>query len=259
MKLYSFPNLGNTCYLNSVLQCFINDPSFKKKLINCETSLKLLLDEIDIDFTQNDENINHRHGLIKIVDYFNKKFSRFQQHDAHEFLLEFLEQTKLNIYGQMKTNVVCRTCRTVSSTLEDFSTIDLQVGGKDLITTFMDYLKSEEIHGYHCEKCNCKTIADKKTYLWRLNTTLIIVLKKYNLKQKLIYPFDNLKIRESVSGKVFDYQLYGILNHYGNSQTGHYNCNIKVNNDWYFIDDETINRIDKFDNENSYILFYKIN
>lgn len=258
MKLYSFLNLGNTCYLNSVLQCFINDPEFKTSLESCENNLKQLLNEINIDFTRNNENINHRHNLIGIVNYFNKKFPRFQQHDAHEFLLEFLEQTGMSIYGTIKTNLTCRTCLTVSSTLEKFSTIDLQVDGKDLINTFMDYLKSEEIHGYRCEKCNCNTVADKKSYLWQLNKILIIVLKKYDSKEQLIYPFDNLKIRESISGKVLSYQLYGILNHHGNSERGHYNCNVKVNNDWYFIDDETINRLDKFDNENSYILFYKI-
>ena len=260
MKLYSFPNLGNTCYLNSVLQCFVNDPDFKNSLESCQEELKVLLDKIDVDFTANEEYINHKFNLINVVNHFSNKFKRFQQHDAHEFLLEFLEQTGINVYGQTKTNLICRTCRTVSSTLEKFSTIDLNCEKTNLVETFMDYLNPETIHDYHCEKCKKVTVADKKCYLWQLNKILIIVLKKYHSKQRLVYPFNDLKIRETCSGKVVNYSLYAILNHHGTSQMGHYNCNVKVNNNWYFIDDQNIflnnNKIN--DNDNTYILFYKI-
>ena len=62
------------------------------------------------------------------------------------------------------------------------------------------------------------------------------------------------------SGKINNYSLYAIIYHHGNSDYGHYNCNVKINDKWYFIDDETINLVNNINdnNINSYILFYRI-
>ena len=255
MKLYSFYNLGNTCYLNSVLQCFINDPCFKK---NCNFEL---LNEIVVDFTINNEHINHKHGLLKIVNYFNDKFKRFQQHDAHEFLLHLLDTLKISYYyGKTKTNTVCSKCKNVSSVYEDFSTINLDLNFDNLTDSFIDYLKKETINNYQCDKCKQNVIAEKKVYLFTLPIHLILVLKNYSLKKNLKYPMINLKIKETESGKINNYSLYAIIYHHGNSDYGHYNCNVKINDKWYFIDDETINLVNNINdnNINSYILFYRI-
>ena len=50
--------------------------------------------------------INHKHDILDIVNYFDKFFKRFQQHDAHEFLLHLLDILKLSYYyGKTKTNI----------------------------------------------------------------------------------------------------------------------------------------------------------
>lgn len=260
MKLYSFCNLGNTCYINSILQCFINDPDFKN---NVKNHLFHNLTDF-IDFTDNNENINHRHNPMDIVKLFVDKFPLFQQHDAHEFLLEFLEVTGITYcYGKIKTNLICGACNNISSTIEDFSTLNLHLHAdhENLTDSFMDYLKQEEIHEYHCDKCNCSQTAVKKTFLWILPKRLIVVLKKYsNIKQRLLYD-NNIKIKETETGKVYEYKLYAVLYHYGNMDHGHYNCNVSINDKWYFINDETIylNTDMENNNSNSYILFYRQN
>jgi len=264
MKLYSLLNLGNTCYLNSVLQCFINNPcfaNFPKK----DSELTELLKEINIDLTVNNEHINHKHDPNKIVTFFNKKFRRFEQHDAHEFLLEFLDILDLKDYcGKFKMNITCSSCKNVSSTYEDYSTINLHINLENNLTdSFINYLKKENIHDYHCEKCNEKVLADKKVYIYNLPNFLILVLKRYNINGKLnnsiSYPLENMKIRETESGEIFSYILYAIIYHYGHSHNGHYNCNVKINNNWYFIDDDSIYLNNNIENNNcnSYILFYK--
>jgi len=261
MKLYTFFNLGNTCYLNSVLQCFINDPCFKSSLKKTEKNKNLLhlINEIDVDLTNNDEK-NFKHcNLIKIVEFFNKKFPRFQQHDSHEFLLEFLDQLELNYNGKIKNLLICKECNNISTTIEDFTTIDLYINKDNLVENFMDYLKREEIHDYHCEKCKKNVVATKKIYLEQIGEMLIIVLKKYHSKEKLKYPFENLKIRETKSGDLFNYKLHAVIYHHGNNDIGHYNCNVNINGNWYFMDDQNIflNEQMNYEDLNSYILFYK--
>jgi len=280
MKIYSLINLGNTCYLNSVLQCFINVPYFKNQLTDNE--LSKYLKELENDLTDNDEYINHKYNPSSIVNYFNKKFKRFQQHDAHEFLLEFLEQLELkDYYGTIKMNVICSCCNTISSTFEKFSTINLQCEN-NVVDSFIKYLEKENIHDYHCEKCKRNTLALKKIYLQTLPSFLIIVLKRYNTERynterynterynteryntesknnKLInYPIENMKIRETESGNIFNYNLYAVIYHHGNSENGHYNCSVKINTKWYFIDDQNVQLMNKIENNNSnsYILFY---
>jgi ubiquitin C-terminal hydrolase len=261
MKLFTFFNLGNTCYLNSVLQCFINDPCFKQKLKKTEKNEQLfnLISELDTDLTDNGEKNFKHYNLIKIVEYFNKKFKRFQQHDSHEFLLELLDQLDVNYNGQIKTCLTCNECNNKSTTLENFTTIDLYINKNNLIENFMDYLKQEEIHDYHCENCKKNVIAIKKIYLQQLGEMLIIVLKKYHSKKQLTFPFENLKIRETQSGDLFNYKLHAVIYHHGNTDIGHYNCNVNINGNWYFMDDENIFLNEKMNYEdlNSYILFYK--
>ena len=255
MKLFSFFNLGNTCYLNSVVQCIINDPCFQKGHIHT------LLKDLVPDFTNDGEHLHKKYNLLELTNHFSAKFRRFQQHDAHEFLLEFLDTFSINNFtGSIKTCLKCTRCNNFSTKCEDFTTIDLCISQDNLVDNFMDYLKRENIHEYSCSTCRENTLATRKVYLEKLNKNLIIVLKKYNNeKRSMKYPLENVKIRETSTDLVLNYSLYAVIYHFGNQDIGHYNCNVKINDKWYFMDDETIilNDCIQNDNQNAYILFYK--
>ena len=55
------------------------------------------------------------------------------------------------------------------------------------------------------------------------------------------------------------YELYGIINHHGNSTiNAHYTCNKKINNNWVNFNDQEKKIISVEDlKKNSYIFFYK--
>ena len=153
--------------------------------------------------------------------------------------------------------------------IEDFSTINLNVDSLselNLTDLFIKYLK-KEIHNdqnnlYYCDFCKINTVTEKKIQLWKLPKKLIIVLKRYSPKGSKIITkvsFDEqLLIKETGSSDIKKYGLKGIINHIGDTAFGHYYSFIKKEDKWISIDDESINVLNKLNNNNnkSYILFY---
>ena len=57
------------------------------------------------------------------------------------------------------------------------------------------------------------------------------------------------------------YVLYGIVNHIGNIEIGHYFCYVKIGANWFEFNDSIVNQIGKIEviSSNVYVLFYRRN
>ena len=100
MKIVTFSNLGNTCYINSVLQCFIYNSFFQKHVLHeLHTCINL------IDLSKNDERVCVVYNLTSFLSFLftkKKQFKQFQQNDAHEFLIEFLDILTQTFHGPVE-------------------------------------------------------------------------------------------------------------------------------------------------------------
>ena len=94
----------------------------------------------------------------------------------------------------------------------------------------MEQLDDENL--YNCAKCKKPTRAIKSIELAKIPPFLIIHLKRFTANRRKIerpirFPLKNLKLQVS-GGKVFHFDLYGVINHYGSLDRGHYTAMCKV-------------------------------
>jgi len=262
MKIAVFPNLGNTCYLSSVLQCFIYNTLPLKPDTPFTSELKKITEFVDL--TKNREHIANLYNLKDLVNLI--PFKRFEQQDAHECILYFLEHLPgPAFHGETKTSICCLNCNKTKMVFEDFNSINLNIPleKSNLTDLMLKYLK-KEVHDhpdnlYFCEHCKSNQKYTKKISLNRLPKVLIIVLKRYTftgtkILTEVVYN-NSLQIKESVSGEIKKYTLTSIINHTGDLYNGHYTNYICINDMWLFVDDEHVSP-KNYDHRDTYILFY---
>ena len=271
MKIITCKNIGNTCYFNSVLQTLINDELFILTLDPKRSTFCRLLKDLchEVDLTDNNELLYSSTDVSKIIHVFQKTntcFTDFVQHDAHECMGAILEMvSNVNMYtGKYKISIQCSQCKTISSHYESFTSIMLSVEENcKLYDLFERHLQQETIKEYQCDCCKTQTTAERKTWIYTLPKRLIIVLKRYSnssYRCKIDYPNQTLKMKNPVDLHVYEYSLSCVIHHRGGIKKGHYYTNVKINKNWYLIDDDTI-YLDEgicFNDPSAYILMYSM-
>jgi ubiquitin carboxyl-terminal hydrolase 8 len=166
--------------------------------------------------------------------------------------------------------------KVLSNSPEPFFIIDLPIPNNiktpSLIDCFNLYLEGEILEGensWYNEKTKEKQPVKKKISYWSLPTILVIDIKRFNSRNKKMktlvkFPLNDLDLREYVIGykkESYIYDLYGICNHTGTVEGGHYTSYVKTSNGkWYHFNDNNVTEIsdlDKLITINAYCFFYR--
>lgn len=137
----------------------------------------------------------------------------------------------------------------------------------DCLNEYCKVERLENENAYFNDNTNKKENVDRGTLFWSLPQILIIDIKRYTFTGKKLQnyidiPLENVSFSRYINGYNPDsyvYDLYGICNHSGGTQGGHYTSYVKVENDkWYEFNDTNVREIqqEKLISNKSYCFFY---
>lgn len=130
------------------------------------------------------------------------------------------------------------------------------------------FTKSEELKDIQCEKCKKKTLFKKTLEIERLPKYLVLVLKRFKyiltnsikINNVIKFPLEDLPLQNYVSQKNINYKynLFGVVNHSGTLDGGHYNSIFNIKDSWLLFDDNSVDEINgEIETNKVYMLIYK--
>ncbi|XP_050769830.1 ubiquitin carboxyl-terminal hydrolase 42-like, partial [Gymnogyps californianus] len=250
-------NLGNTCFLNTVLQCLTYTPPLANYLLSREHSRSCRLQGFCMMCIMEAHVNKVLHSSARairptaVVSVLTREhFQLGMQEDAHEFLrytVDAMQRACLSggsdwhissqattivhqIFGGfLRSRVTCSSCKAVSDTYEPFLDISLDIRAASSVTGALEDLVTPEQldseNGYKCSKCERLATASTRLTIYHPSNVLTVCLKRVD-------PFSGRKISKFVqypeyldlgaymsqaAGEPLVYSLYAVAVHQGSS------------------------------------------
>lgn len=194
---------------------------------------------------------------------YNKFYDKFFQKKGYSPIIKLF-------YGLLRIEKYCKFCKLMFSIrFNPFNMIELPIYDlakiskkkslefKDIYNNYLEEFKS----GLFCE--TCKKEIYTKNEIFELPKNLIFYFGRtigYEYIDNEINFYDSVTITSSEKKEKKTYNLVGIIYHslFG-YKIGHYTCSCKINNKWFFFDDDYYEKIERpdFNSREVIILFYK--
>ncbi|KAM0824972.1 hypothetical protein ACQ4PT_069869 [Festuca glaucescens] len=164
----------------------------------------------------------------------------------------------------------CPECNHCSDRLESFLDLSLEINQMDtLLDSLESFTKTEVVESFICDGCKSRVNMEKHLKVEQAPEVLVIQLKRFeNLGSNISKIQEMVKYQLELDLKPFmssadtnpqKYDLYGVVEHLGNSSKGHYVCYIRSSEtDWYLFNDEKVMKLseDRVLDSKAYLLFY---
>ncbi|XP_074707146.1 ubiquitin carboxyl-terminal hydrolase 17-like protein 6 [Strix uralensis] len=267
-------NLGNTCFINSVLQCLTYTPPLANYLLSREHSQSCRRQGFCVmcSMEEHVHTVLHSSGtaiepwaIIRVLRRIGEHFEADMQEDAHEFLrctvdamqrdclsnLDFASQSDTVVHqifgGFLRSRVTCLSCSAVSDSYEAFLDVPLDIEAASSVpAALQDFVKPEKLGGencFKCSRCDKMVTASKRFTVHRAPKVLTVCLKRFEfftsskISKVVEYPehLDLHPYMSETAGEPLLYSLYAVLVHGGDScDTGHYYCYVKASDGLWY-------------------------
>jgi ubiquitin C-terminal hydrolase len=298
IKLRGFKNLGNTCYMNSLLQALLSSSILNNSLLlyikgnpECVGEFspllveycRILADHVDTKKSKLNEpsSVYSPTEFKAVLSKDRPVFEGYRQHDSHDLMMfmmdEFIEKTKNKFvpnlikrlcHGKYKQYMCCDECRYVSINNSAFFDVQLPIPGTanpDLEDCFKNWAKYETMtddNKWDCPKCIKKVVAYRRLEIDEVPDVAMFMFNRFIGSRKLETP---IKLYPNIALEQKKMKLIATINHYGTVNGGHYTANVtrEVNGavKWFKANDSAISPIldESFLNDSSvYVAIYQV-
>jgi len=261
LKGYSTDNLKRYEFLN-----LLYDMTKETNPVN----LKQVLSEYSPLFKGNQQQDSHE-ALVTIINIIHKEtkglssykkrltnettlFEKLSNNCWEKYFTTFGYSFMDDLFSGQQVTIINCPCGENQYNFEVFNTLTVNVDPDhtNLSDSFKELFSTEVIHEYQCDKCRCKTSANKQTTVWNFPEILVVSLSRHNKAHSLKKLNCNYDIMDTISffneriGRVH-YKLKVMTNHIGfSTNSGHYTSVVIDNNNYYYIDDDKITQVAPF-------------
>lgn len=241
-------NLGNTCFLNSTVQCLTYTPPLANYLLSREHArscpqgsfcMLCVMQNHLVQAFANSGNAIKPVSFIRDLRKIARHFRFGNQEDAHEFLrytIDAMQKACLNGYakldrqtqattlvhqifgGYLRSRVKCLVCKSVSDTYDPYLDVALEIRAANIVRALELFVKPDTLNGenaYLCARCKKKVPASKRFTIHRASNVLTLSLKRFanfsggKITKDVGYP-EFLNIRPYMSQSSGEPVVYGL-------------------------------------------------
>lgn len=214
-------NLGNTCFLNSVLQCMLYSTPLAEYLLSSEHSKRCRSGKDEFCGLCVMERLAHRCfsknvdaairpiELVSRIKSIAKQFRPGRQEDSHEFLRYLIESMHKSALpppsptnpldarskettpvhrifgGYLQSTVTCSSCNHVSRTFDHFLDLSLDINKCDSVHAALKLFTAPELlckgNRYKCEACHRLVDARKQFTIYKTPEVLTLQIKRFSM------------------------------------------------------------------------------
>ncbi|XP_021886852.1 ubiquitin carboxyl-terminal hydrolase 21-like [Carica papaya] len=210
-------NLGNTCFMNSILQCFTHTVPLVQALQTCDHPMPcdcnregfcvicILRDHIQLSLHSSGRVVSPSR-FVDNLDKFSSFFQKYQQEDAHEFLQSILDKLEqccfdvkkmddslsshdINIVeqvfgGRLLSRLQCCNCGHYSDTYEASIGLSLEIEEVDTLqSALLSFTSVEKLEDpetkFKCENCKERVSKEKQLMVDRAPSVATFHLKRF--------------------------------------------------------------------------------